>query len=110
VRDYGTSSIWPTRMRRQSKTLANGDRGGAYNLGTGVGSTVREVLSAVERAVGQSRSAYGRAAPSGRSSLQAFADYGAAKIALGWSRRRTLDDAVTSAVVWGPHSGLLTPD
>src|SRR5678815_3318945 len=53
VRDYVHVLDLADAHAKAIEALANGDRGGAYNLGTGVGSTVREVLSAVERAVGR---------------------------------------------------------
>jgi UDP-glucose 4-epimerase len=99
VRDYVHVLDLADAHARAIEALANGDRGGAYNLGTGVGSTVREVLSAVERAVGRPVPHVDAPRRAGDPPA-AFADYRAAKAALGWEPTRTLDDAVTSAVAW----------
>jgi UDP-glucose 4-epimerase len=99
VRDYVHVLDLADAHAKAIEALAAGDRGGAYNLGTGVGSTVREVLSAVETAVG-------RPVPHVDSPRRpgdppaAFADYAKAKRELGWEPRRSLADAVTSAAEW----------
>ncbi len=93
VRDYVHVLDLADAHAKAIEALARGHEGGAYNLGTGVGSTVREVLSAVERAVG-------RPVPQIESPRRAgdppaaFADYAKANRELGWEPRRTLDDAV----------------
>lgn len=77
-------------------------RGGAtnvFNLGTGTGSTVLEVVRAAEKALGQP-------IPQNRHPRRAgdppflLADASKAKSVLGWSPKRTLDDIVTSALAW----------
>jgi len=99
VRDYVHVLDLADAHAKAIEALANGDRGGAYNLGTGVGSTVREVLSAVERAVGRPVP-HADAPRRAGDPPAAFADYRAAKAALGWQPTRTLDDAVRSATEW----------
>jgi UDP-glucose-4-epimerase GalE len=99
VRDYVHVLDLADAHARAIEALANGDRGGAYNLGTGVGSTVREVLAAVERAVGRPVP-HVEAPRRAGDPPAAFADYRAAKAALGWEPKLTLDDAVTSAAEW----------
>jgi len=80
--------------------LLAGDAGGAYNLGTGRGHSVREVLDAVASVVGQ-------AVPVVRGPRRAgdpaalFADPSAAAAALGWRAERTsLRATVASAAEW----------
>jgi UDP-glucose 4-epimerase len=102
VRDYVHVLDLADAHAKAMEALANGDRGGAYNLGTGVGSTVREVLSAVERAVGRPVPHVDAPRRAGDPPA-AFADYRAAKSALGWEPTRSLDDAVTSAVAWSTN-------
>lgn len=99
VRDYVHVLDLADAHAKAIEALANGERGGAYNLGTGVGSTVREVLASVERAAGRPVPHLEALRRAGDPPA-AFADYGAARAALGWQPTRTLDDAVTSAVAW----------
>lgn len=73
----------------------------AVNLGTGTGSSVREVLAAAERAAG-------RPVPSQEADrrpgdpIALWADNTRARKLLGWSSRYDLDDIVKSA--WSWHS------
>lgn len=52
-RDYVHVSDLGDAHRRAIEALLGGETGGAYNLGTGSGHTVREVLAAVSDAVGR---------------------------------------------------------
>jgi UDP-glucose-4-epimerase GalE len=70
-----------------------------FNLGTGRGSSVREVLDAAERAAG--RPVPVRAAPRRLGDpADVFADVSAAERELGWRARRGLDEIVRSAWLW----------
>ena len=44
-----TSRIWLTHTSRRLRRLLDGKPSGAYNLGTGNGYSVREVLEAISR-------------------------------------------------------------
>mmetsp|Transcript_11810 Transcript_11810/g.30281 ORF Transcript_11810/g.30281 Transcript_11810/m.30281 type:complete len:368 (-) Transcript_11810:320-1423(-) len=76
-----------------------------YNLGTGVGSSVLQVLAACERAVG--RPIPHKLAPRRPGDAGAvYASTGAAEKALGWKARFTLDDMCTHMWAWmqaNPH-------
>ena len=84
------------------KALDHLGRGGetvALNLGTGTGSSVREVLAAAERAAG--RPVPARDAPRRPGDPVAlWADNRRAKELLGWEPRYGLDEIVTSAWQW----------
>ena len=82
------------------RRLLEGDSGDAYNVGTGVGTTVKEVLAAIERSLGTPvpHEVAGRRAGD-PPALFARAD----KIqdSLGWTPRWTdIDDIVDTAVRW----------
>ena len=67
--------------------LTDGDKGGAYNLGNGLGFTVREVIETVREVSGRSF----RVTESGRRPGDPgvlVADASLAKASLGWSPRR----------------------
>jgi len=80
-------------------------RGAAYNLGTGTGSSVLDVLGAVERVTGRSvRRRMAARRPGDVARL--VADPGRARSELGWALRHgALDDVVTSAWAWHRAGG-----
>ena len=49
-----TTSTWLTSATRTCWLLTDGDKGGAYNLGNGLGFTVREVIETVREVSGRS--------------------------------------------------------
>ena len=72
---------------------------GFFNLGTGTGASVREVVAAVERVSGKPVNVvWGERRPGDPPVLVAKADR--AKVTLGWQPRRTLDEIVESAWRW----------
>jgi UDP-glucose 4-epimerase len=77
-----------------------GDHGDGYNVGTGKGSTVREVLDAVGRAVG-SPVPYAPADRRAGDPASLYAQSDKIRNALGWEpRHMDLDQIVNSAVQW----------
>jgi UDP-glucose-4-epimerase GalE len=100
IRDYVHVEDLAAAHAAALDRLLAGDAGGAYNLGTGRGHSVREVLDAVASVVGQ-------AVPVVRGPRRAgdpaalFADPSAAAAALGWRAERTsLRATVASAAEW----------
>ncbi|MDE3206120.1 MAG: UDP-glucose 4-epimerase GalE [Acidobacteriota bacterium] len=81
--------------------LAGGGATTAVNLGTGIGSSVREVLAAAEKAAGRPVPAEDAARRPG-DPVALWADGTRAREVLGWQPRYRLDDIVTSA--WNWHS------
>ena len=81
--------------------LAAGGATTAVNLGTGTGSSVREVLAAAERAAGRPVPAEDAPRRPG-DPVGLWADNRKAAELLGWKARYGLDDIVTSA--WNWHS------
>ena len=76
---------------------------GAYNLGTGRGSSVREVVHAVAAATGRAPSVESAARRAGDPPVL-VASNERARLALGWQPRRSLDDIVADAWRWmGDH-------
>jgi UDP-glucose 4-epimerase len=70
-----------------------------FNLGTGVGSSVLEVISAFERVSNQSLN-YKFAPKREGDVISAYADTSKANTVLGWEAQSSLDDAIQSAWKW----------
>lgn len=100
VRDYVHVLDLADAHLRALDQLLEGDAGDGYNVGTGRGSTVREVIEAVGQALG-SPVPHSEAArrPGDPPALYAQADK--ARSGLGWEPQHTgLLDIVSSAVTW----------
>ena len=79
------------------------DRGGettAINLGTGVGSSVREVLDAAQRITGREVPVRRLAPRRAGDPVALTADNQRAAELLGWRPQRSLDDVIASAWQW----------
>jgi UDP-glucose 4-epimerase len=70
-----------------------------FNLGTGKGSSVLEVIQSFERVSGQSLT-YEIGARREGDVIAAYADTTKANTVLGWKTKRSLDEAVASAWKW----------
>lgn len=82
--------------------LERGGRSGAYNVGTGTGHSVLEVIAATERASGRSvPHEFAERRPGDVAAV--WGDTSRATRDLGWTATRTLDDIVATAWRW--HSG-----
>ena len=82
--------------------LINGNNESNYeyfNIGTGVGSTVLEVVQSFERVSGESLN-YKFAPRREGDVIAAFADTSKANNTLGWKSQSTLDEAIASAWKW----------
>lgn len=99
IRDYVHVLDLADAHRRAVEHLLAGGAGGTWNLGSGEGYTVREVLDAVGRAVGRPvpHAVVGRRAGD---PVALVASGARAAAELGWRPQRTLDDMVTSALAW----------
>lgn len=79
--------------------LADGGASTAFNLGTGTGHSVREVVTAVERVVGKSlQIPVGARRPGDPARL--VAENGYVRKVLGWEAKKDLDTIVRSAWSW----------
>ncbi|MAK61512.1 MAG: UDP-glucose 4-epimerase GalE [Ponticaulis sp.] len=79
--------------------LLNGGEGGAYNLGTGTGTSVIELVNAIRRVTGKAFDA----APAERRAGDApvlVANNAKATSDLGWTPRHSLDDIIETAWAW----------
>jgi UDP-glucose 4-epimerase len=81
---------------------ASGER--VYNLGTGLGVSVRQVLDAAERVSGRPVP-HVEAARRPGDPPAVWADASAAARDLGWRAQRSLDDIVRSAWLWQQRMG-----
>jgi UDP-glucose-4-epimerase GalE len=100
VRDYIHVLDLADAHLRALDRLMKGDHGDGYNVGTGKGSTVREVLDAVGRAVG-SPVPYAPADRRAGDPASLYAQSDKIRNALGWEpRHMDLDQIVNSAVQW----------
>jgi UDP-glucose 4-epimerase len=101
VRDYIHVLDLADAHLRALDRLLQGDAGDGYNVGTGKGTTVREVLAATGRAVG-TPVPHSPAPRRAGDPAALYAQSDKARTALGWEPRFTdLDDIVASAVKWG---------
>jgi UDP-glucose-4-epimerase GalE len=79
--------------------LEGGGASTVVNLGTGVGSTIREVLETTERVTGLDVPVVECARRPGDPAAL-YADNTRARSLLGWTPRRTLQDIITTAWAW----------
>ena len=94
-----TSTTSPTPTSRRSSYLADGGPTIALNVGTGVGSSVLEVLAATERVAGRPvPHEIARAAPAIRSPPTPTRR--SIGTTLGWRATKDLDDIIASAWAW----------
>ena len=110
VRDYIHVLDLADAHIRALRLLLDGSPGDAFNLGTGNGSTILEVLAAIESATG--RKVPAKTAPRREGDSPALvANAEKAKALLGWVPQRTLEEIVYSAWRWhgGVESQLFAP-
>ena len=112
IRDYIHVEDLADAHARALDHLAAGGESVRCNLGTGVGVSVREIISAVEEITGKTVPVeYGPRREGDPPSL--VADPALAKQLLGWvATRRDIRDIVRSAWAWcsGPHAGRFSPN
>lgn len=101
IRDYIHVDDLADAHLRSLDYLAAGGSTAAVNLGTGTGSSVREVLAAAERAAGRPVPAEEAPRRPG-DPVALWADNSRARELLGWTPRYGLEEIVSSA--WGWHS------
>lgn len=99
VRDYVHVEDLADAHVRALEHLAAGRGAATLNLGTGRGSSVREVISAVERASGRTIEVVEAPRRAGDPAA-VWADARKAEAVLGWRARRGLEAIVESAVRW----------
>ncbi|WP_406086685.1 UDP-glucose 4-epimerase GalE [Kitasatospora purpeofusca] len=75
------------------------DRYRAVNIGTGDGTTVRELVEAFEQAIGEKLDVR-EAEPRPGDVLGCYSDVTAARELLGWEPRRTIAEGVRDALAW----------
>ena len=99
VRDYVNVEDLAYAHVLALRYLENGGKTDSFNIGTDEGSTVREVLSACEEAVGRRVPLRVEARrPGDPASL--VADNSKAKEILGWEPRRSLEHSIRTACSW----------
>ena len=79
--------------------LEHGGASQIFNIGTGQGYSVKEIVQAVERQVGGTLKQEQAAARQGEYA-QIYADITKATQLLGWRPKRTLEDSIASLVKW----------
>ncbi len=99
IRDYVHVADLAVAHVRALEHLAGGGGSLTLNLGTGRGSSVREVIAAVERAAGKPVPVVEAGRRPGDPAA-IWADAGRAGALLGWQARSDLDDIARSAVRW----------
>ncbi len=99
IRDYIHVDDLADAHVRALEHLRGGGASATLNLGTGTGSTVREVLAAAERAAGRPVPAEDGPRRAGDPAA-IWADASRAADLLGWKAARGLDEIVASAWAW----------
>ncbi|MDB5420682.1 MAG: UDP-glucose 4-epimerase GalE [Brevundimonas sp.] len=104
VRDYvHVLDLADAHVRALSYLLGGGETT-AFNLGAGVGTTVTELIDAIQRASGTPFRAETAARRQG-DAASLVADTARARAVLGWAPTRALDDIVGSALSWHAAEG-----
>lgn len=96
VVDLAKAHVIALRRLLNNKNISNNE---TFNLGTGKGSSVLEVIKSFERVSGQKLN-YKIANRREGDIITAFADSTKANNVLGWKAEHTLDDAMKSAWKW----------
>ena len=105
VRDYvHVLDLAEAHVRALSHLLEGGETQ-AFNLGTGVGTTVKELIAAIEAAGGRKVQVIEEPRRPGDAPVL-VADNSKARDVLGWTPTRSLDEIVQSAWNWHVGSGL----
>jgi UDP-glucose-4-epimerase GalE len=99
IRDYIHVDDLADAHLRAVDYLTEGGASTSVNLGTGIGSSVREVLAAAEKAAGRPVPAIDSPRRPG-DPIALWADNARAQELLGWDARYGLDEIVTSAWQW----------
>lgn len=99
LRDYIHVADLADAHARAVEHLLNGGESGAFNLGTGVGTTVNEIAAAVSKAAGRELPrAYGPRRAGDPPAL--VASNAKAREVLGWTPTRGIDEIVADAWRW----------
>jgi len=100
VRDYVHVSDLATAHTLTLKALLDGHRGGVYNLGTGTGTSVLEIIDAVERLAGK-RPAYDIGPRRAGDPPELVAECTRIREDFGWTPERSdIDTIVSTALAW----------
>ena len=99
VRDYINVEDLARAHILALKYLENGGKTEYFNLGTGEGSTVREVFSACEKITGKSIAVDEKPRRAGDPSVL-IADASKVRNTLGWIPQKDLEQSVSSAYSW----------
>lgn len=84
------------------KYLSDGGSSEIFNLGTGCGNSVLEIIKAVKKATG-TEFAIGKSEPRRGEYAEMKADNHKVKKILGWSPKRSMTDSAASLVAWYNH-------
>lgn len=101
VRDYIHVNDLATGHIKALQHLLQSKESNTFNLGTGIGYTVLEVINAVEKAAGK-KIEYKIVERRTGDPVKSFADPSRANILLGWKTQYSLDDMARTA--WNWHS------
>jgi UDP-glucose 4-epimerase len=99
IRDYTHVDDLAAAHVRALTYLLDGGQTCSLNLGTGIGTSLRQMIAAIDRITGRSVPVTIAPRRVGEASA-AVADVGRAQTLLGWRAKRTLDDIVQTAWRW----------
>lgn len=100
VRDYvHVADLAGAHLKAAELMLSGTKLQTAFNLGSGQGSSVLEIISAIEKAAGQKVS-FEAAPRRAGDPARLLADASQAKERLGWTPTKSLDDIVSDTLAW----------
>ena len=102
VRDYVHVEDIASAIGTAIERLGEGHKGGAWNIGTGLGTTTLQIIEGAEQVSG-SKIERSFAPPRAGDVPWLLADTQRAKIELHWSAQRTVRQAIESAHRWEQH-------
>jgi UDP-glucose-4-epimerase GalE len=102
VRDYVHVEDIASAIRTAIERLGEGHQGGAWNIGTGLGTTTLQIIEGAEQVVG-AKIERSFAPPRAGDVPWLLADIQRAKADLRWSSQRTVAQAIASAHRWEQH-------
>lgn len=79
--------------------LREGNKSEVFNLGTGKGSSVLEIVESVKKTAGVDFEV-GTAEPRKGEVAEKYADYSKARMVLGWEPKKGIEDSIKSLIKW----------
>lgn len=100
IRDYINVVDLNEAHLKALEYLIGGGKSGVFNLGTGRGNSVKEIVTSVQKITGTTFPLTPAKTPRQGEYATMYADISKAKSILGWAPQRTIEDSVTTLTKW----------